>query len=260
MKETPFDKVANLYDTTFTNTLVGRAQRDIVWRYLEQQLPQKPVKILELNCGTGEDAVWLSKHGHHVTATDVSAKMIDVTREKARNAGVELDTLIWDLTTPFEGNDTYDIIFSNFGGLNCLSPEQMHTLKAELHRITKPNGMCIFVIMGNFCLMESIYFLTTFRFKSAFRRRRSVEARLSENNVIQTWYYSPSDISNTLRDNWQRMRVEPVGVVIPPSFLNPGCERHPKIFSAIKKLDRNISISSITSVLADHYCISFKKK
>jgi ubiquinone/menaquinone biosynthesis C-methylase UbiE len=39
-------------------------------------------KILEVNCGTGEDALWLSAQNYEVTATDISEAMIGVAKAK----------------------------------------------------------------------------------------------------------------------------------------------------------------------------------
>ncbi len=40
----------------------------------------KGLDILELNCGTGEDAVLFSEKGFNIVATDVSEEMLKVTQ------------------------------------------------------------------------------------------------------------------------------------------------------------------------------------
>ncbi len=51
------------------------------------QWPINPCKTLELGCGTGTDAIWLSKQGFEVTAIDVSPIAIDLANEKAKEVG-----------------------------------------------------------------------------------------------------------------------------------------------------------------------------
>jgi SAM-dependent methyltransferase len=86
LNSTGFKELAARYDADFTDTAVGRALRRIVWARLEQVFPS-PRRILELGCGTGEDAVRLAQAGHDVVATDATPAMLDVAREKARRAG-----------------------------------------------------------------------------------------------------------------------------------------------------------------------------
>ena len=64
-----FDAFASTYDTDFTHTHLGQLLRQRVWRVLAQQF-HAGQHILELTCGTGEDAVWLAQQGANVTATD----------------------------------------------------------------------------------------------------------------------------------------------------------------------------------------------
>ena len=78
----PFDAVADDYDSSFTDTAVGRLHRATVWRHLDAVL-EPSSKILELGCGTGEDALRLARRGHRVLATDVSTAMRRV-RQHAR--------------------------------------------------------------------------------------------------------------------------------------------------------------------------------
>ena len=81
----PFDHIASSYDSSFTRTPIGQLQRKQVWNYLEKITTElNGLDILELNCGTGEDAVLFSEKGFNIVATDVSVEMLKVTQEKVQ--------------------------------------------------------------------------------------------------------------------------------------------------------------------------------
>src|SRR5690242_16912495 len=80
-----FDAVAHGYDAGFSHTMLGRMMRERVWILLSNrvgELSRATTSILEINCGTGEDAIWFAKQGGNVLATDVSAEMIAVAKAK----------------------------------------------------------------------------------------------------------------------------------------------------------------------------------
>src|SRR5579862_7375296 len=77
----PFDAIAEQYDAHFTNSRIGRAQRQSVWLELDR-LFQPGQHVLDINCGTGEDALHLGARGIRVLACDASAEMIAVARRK----------------------------------------------------------------------------------------------------------------------------------------------------------------------------------
>ena len=81
-----FDTFAETYDDDFTHSLLGRLLRPRVWDILAQHFTAGQ-HILELTCGTGEDAVWLARRGVHVTATDGSAEMVKKAKAKAEEQG-----------------------------------------------------------------------------------------------------------------------------------------------------------------------------
>lgn len=256
-----FDALANNYDKTFTHTPVGLAQRSIVRNHLLTALPAHSLRILELNCGTGEDAVWLAGKGHNVTASDGSEMMLEVARKKARANNVQIDFLQWNLTQAFPRSGiTYDIIFSNFGGLNCLSSAQLKTLFTQTDALLNPNGKCIIVLMGKFCLSESIYYLLKLKFNSILRRRKMQKVTLQSGEVVSTWYYSQSELTTLVPDTWIKTKRIPIGITIPPSYLNAFFERHPYVFKLLIRADRTLRRWEALSRLSDHYLISFKKQ
>ena len=55
--------------------MIGRAQRGAVWEIL-LDIFEEGAHILELNCGTGEDALFLARHDMSVVACDASEGMI----------------------------------------------------------------------------------------------------------------------------------------------------------------------------------------
>ncbi len=53
-----FDQLASAYDKEFSFSRIGILQRRQVWNYMNDMLlTSSPMDILELNCGTGIDAV-----------------------------------------------------------------------------------------------------------------------------------------------------------------------------------------------------------
>ncbi|HTF69211.1 MAG TPA: methyltransferase domain-containing protein, partial [Edaphobacter sp.] len=79
-----FDRIAQDYDQKFTDSLIGRAQRDAVWKVLRRTFRTND-NILELNCGTGEDAIFLASNGISVFALDASPQMISRAEQRLQH-------------------------------------------------------------------------------------------------------------------------------------------------------------------------------
>ena len=71
-----FDRMAAGYDSLFTFSAIGMSQREVVWKRALAVFATGS-HILELNCGTEQDALFLAKAGMSVTACDASLGMIE---------------------------------------------------------------------------------------------------------------------------------------------------------------------------------------
>lgn len=255
-----FDLSAPAYDTTFAETLVGKAQRKVVWLSAQPLLPAPPGRVLEINCGTGIDAEWLANQGHQVLATDMSTGMLEQTRR--RNAGKEnVRTGIWDVTKPIpEDIGKVDLIWSNFGGLNCLSPEQMRNSLAQLNTCLVPDGKVVLVLMGRVCWMERLYFLLKGNLRAMRRRNSMQHVRLDNHNTVDTYYYAPNSCKALCPPDWQQIALKPVGICIPPSYLNAFFVKHPFIFRCLVALDKLLSNLSWCAHASDHYVLIMQKQ
>lgn len=123
-----FDAEAIHYDANFTHTNIGKAQRNMVYYHIKKYL-DKSLKILEINCGTGEDAIWLAKQNHQVTATDISENMINQAKSKGDYENLTfLKSDCLEVHQNFNQKE-FNFLFSNFGGLNCLNADEIQSSK-----------------------------------------------------------------------------------------------------------------------------------
>lgn len=253
-----FDIASSKYDAQFTFSNIGKAQRHMVFNYLNPIINQdKKLSILELNCGTGEDAIQFNKRGHQVIATDISEGMIDAAKAKSKNVDFQIKDINALHKNSFETK--FDLIFSNFGGFNCLSKPEIETFfKTALH-LLQPKGKIILVIMPKHCLWERLYFSLKGNFKKAKRRQSSASVLANVDGVkVKTWYYNPEEISSLTKSYYNIEKVKPIGITIPPSYLEKSfLSKQPFLF-ILKSLD-NIITGSFWSKYADHFLIELNK-
>lgn len=271
MTAAAFDAVAADYDRDFTHSLVGAAQRRAVWDVLDACLPA-PGRVLELNCGTGEDALRLAHAGHHVLATDVSDAMLRMAAAKLERAGLkgraqvrrlDLRALASGAVSPAELGGPFDLVLSNFGGLNCLAPPALQALAAPLAACLAPGGRLVTVVMPRVCLWETAWGLLRLRPRLAMRRWRGgpVPAHLGEGlPTLPVWYYNPGELRRLLGEHLQAERVRPVGLAVPPSALEPLARRAPRALALAARLDRGWLAAGWAAPLADHALIQWCRR
>ncbi|MCG8605247.1 methyltransferase domain-containing protein, partial [bacterium] len=166
----PFDQLAADYDDQFSHTLLARWIRQQVWGRLKANFKEGD-HVLELGCGTGEDAIWLARQGIRVTATDHSVEMLRIVQEKIERFGLsnlvqakhlDMNERLLALETLFDG------VFANFGVLNCVRDQRR--LAEFLVSLTSIEAKALFIVMSPYCPWEMFWYLLHGKPKKAFRR------------------------------------------------------------------------------------------
>lgn len=252
-----FDPVASEYDALFTDTFIGKAQRNLIWKHLKRDLSVRPLKILEINCGTGLDAEFFNNMGHQVVATDISPEMIVVAKQK-RSSEIHFQVVgFQDLKRTFEGQ-TFDLIFSNFAGLNCVSPSQLKELQKDFSVLLKPNGRFIGVFLGEYCWQERLYFRLKNQPENVNRRLSVSEANLDGKSVQQTHCFAPSALKDVFKD-FDFIQQKPIGLLVPPSYFEAQLKHWPWFVRLLQITELYFSPSSLAN-RADHFFMEFRKK
>jgi len=256
----PFDVLADTYDEVFTRSLIGQAQRSQVWRVLEQAFSPGQ-RVLEINCGTGEDALFLARLGIAVLGCDSSPRMIAVAQSRkaieAPEAIVDFRLLPTEQLNQLP-REQFDGAFSNFGGLNCV--EDLCTVAAELAKVLKPGAPLILCVASRVCAWEMLWYGLQGNWEKAFRRlrRAGVVATLGSARV-HVWYPSASELGRTFAP-WFRLKGHRgVGVFVPPSYLEHWARRHTSLLRICERLDSVIAPSSILRNFGDHVLLHFER-
>jgi len=256
-----FDIAAVQYDDTFTFSNIGKAQRQRVFTYLDPLLKKgETLNILELNCGTGEDAISFSKLNHQVIATDISKNMIAVAKAKKYADNLSFQVLDINAMTNNSFDRHFDLIFSNFGGLNCLSKPQLEKFITTSADLLVPNGKLIIVMMPKHCFWEKMYFSLKGNFLKAQRRNTDQSLNVNVDGInVKTWYYNPKEIISLTKKAFTLNKIKPIGLTIPPSYFENSMLAKQPLLTIFKGLDAIIT-GSYFAKYADHFLIELTNK
>lgn len=98
-----------------------------------------PGRALDLGCGTGTNVVTLAKAGWQVTGVDFVRRAIQVARRKVRQAGVNADLRVGDVTRLDEMTGPFDLIL-DLGCYHGLSAQGKQAYRENLIRLLSPPG------------------------------------------------------------------------------------------------------------------------
>jgi ubiquinone/menaquinone biosynthesis C-methylase UbiE len=256
-----FSRQSPVFDALYSPNEIIQYKRKRVREHISSFLPAKS-NILELNAGTGEDAIYFARHGHTVHATDIAEGMQQLLRSKVvqENVMEQISTELCSFTAlnKLHERGPYDLIFSNFAGLNCTG--ELDKVLASFAPLVKKDGYVTLVIMPSFCLWETLMALKG-DFKTAFRRfnnKKGVKARV-EGTYFKCWYYSPSYIIKHLSKDFEHVHTQGLCTIVPPSYLETFPHKLPRLYKWLTMLEARFAASFPWKHVGDYFIITMKR-
>lgn len=278
-----FDSLAPLYDAAFTSTAIGRWLRGRVHARLNLRF-QPGQSVLELGCGTGEDALHLANQGVRVTATDISSQMLAAARAKlgdhplVRLVELDLHELMLEpgetsspswrsglaggssAPAPTLGDEeVFDGAFSNFGALNVLS--DWRPLARWLASRVRPGGIVALGVMGPLCLWEIGWHGLHLNFRTATRRLRAPALFQPGPSAepLRIYYPSIRRLQSDFSRWFRRVEIDSLGLFLPPSDVYGALEKRPRLMQGLMSLEKRFGANDFLARFADHYWIEFER-
>lgn len=120
----------------------GLRPSDMCYEVMKLCPPQRPLRLLDVACGEGKNAVFFARNGYNVTAFDAESTGLDKARRLAEQVGAQINFLQANMLD-FRLDSDFDIIFCT-GALHYIPQEhreeiltnyQMHTTTGGLHAL-----------------------------------------------------------------------------------------------------------------------------
>jgi ubiquinone/menaquinone biosynthesis C-methylase UbiE len=236
-----FSRTAEKYDLFANDHPHQTRMRNKVYSHMERFLPAGS-RILELNAGTGTDAVALANRGYKVHATDIAPGMLERLQDKIHKSNLgerityqhcsftELDKVVG---APF------DAIFSDLGGLNCI-PDLSPVIR-QLPNVLHPRGLLTWVLMPPVCLWELAEIFRGHP-RLAFRRftRKGTRAHL-EGLHFMVYYFTPEKVLQWFGNDYECLAIEGLSVVTPTAESKNFAKRYARLYRALSWLDDRLA-------------------
>ena len=257
-----FDGIAARYDAQFTNTHIGRAQRNAVWRILTRTFHSGDY-ILELNCGTGEDAVFLARRGISVYSCDASAAMIEIASRRVAEEPNLTNVSFHQLETEnvaalHREIRTFDGVLSDFAGLNCV--EDLQAVSENLAGLVRPGGALVFCFCTRICVTEIVYFLLRGQLQKALRRCSGKTIASVGGRLTPVYYPTLSRLREVFAQYFVLRECTGVGVAIPPSYLESTLATRPRLLKILCMLERVLAPLPMFRVTGDHMVLRLERR
>lgn len=254
-----WDTAAETYVQDFSGTSIGQTRRQAVWRRLDK-IFSPDQKLLELNCGTGIDAVHLAQRGIQLVACDISSRMIEFARELAVSTDtselIDFKVLPNEEIGSLRGENVFDGAFSNFCGLNCV--EDLPAVVRELTRLVRPSARVLLCMMGRFVPWEIAWFTAHGEPGKALRRLRGNSFRSSVQGAVCIQRPSVREITRFMSPAFRLRRWSGVGVAVPPTYTDNRMRHFPRMIKGLAGVDRLVGDLPLFRRMADCVLLEFE--
>jgi ubiquinone/menaquinone biosynthesis C-methylase UbiE len=259
-----FSKQALIFDAYDAGNTIIHYKRQRVREHVLRYLPPQS-SILELNAGTGTDAVFFAGQGHYVHATDIADGMQQKLKEKVQQLGltnkVTAELCSFTALSTLRHKGPYDLIFSNFAGLNCT--RDLQKVLDSFGPLLKPGGQVTLVILPPFSLWETLLLFrgnAKMAFRRLFSRQKGAPAHV-EGVHFRCWYHSPALVRRTMKKNaFQLLGLEGLCTIVPPSYMDKFTTRFPNTYRILCAWEDRWKDRWPWRTIGDYYIISFRKK
>jgi SAM-dependent methyltransferase len=257
-----FGRAAERYDREVGTNPAMHYMRRVSLEALEAAF-RPGQRVIEIGCGSGEEAVHLAQRGIYLLATDLSPEMIALTARRVAAAGVqdrvqarrlaagELSTLIDEF-----GQGSFDGAYSSFGPLN--GERNLRAVSAPLAALIRPGGQLVASVMNRFCLLETIWYLAHGHPRQAIRRwKGSAMAGVSPTlpDVVPTWYYTPHAFTQAFAPAFHRISCRALPLLLPPPPLAHLWAHIPRLLRGLTACEDSLADLWPFCALGDHFLV-----
>lgn len=253
-----FSAQAPLFDGIQSNSSMLEWMRSVVHRHMDEFLKPNDT-IVDINAGTGIDALHFARLGHTVHAMDLAAGMVAQIKKKIEEHHLEGIVTTEQRSFTEAGGlapRKFDHIFSNFGGLNCVP--DLRPVAQQLAMIVKLGGLITMVIMPKICPWEIMHLLRGNTDIGLRRLHKNGVTAHIEGHYFTTYYFSVSDAVKAFGEQFTVVSIRGVASCSPPPTMEKFPKRLPRLYSFLQQCDEYLTTFPPFNRWADQFILTLR--
>lgn len=137
-----WDSSAEQYDDRVSHGILTAEEKRLWMNVFRAVLPEGPLRILDVGCGTGAMGLLLSEMGYDVIGIDLSEKMMEVGQKKNEKRRLSMIFIKGDAENPPFEDNYFDVVINRHLLWTLPHPD---IALASWKRTVKPNGQVIVI-------------------------------------------------------------------------------------------------------------------
>ncbi len=258
-----FDQEAKQYDLRFGppsgsnpgNPLVTWLRQEHL-HILQALLPQSAA-VLDIGCGTGEEALALAREGYCVLGIDISAAMVRQAQTKAAayglRRGIVFRTLPAGKLGALDERGPFAGAYASLGTLN--SEPNLAGVAVALHELLEPNAPFVATVMNRRCLFERWHAWKRLRPRDVLPRPAEwAEGRAGASDVsAPVRFYSPDEFALAFSPYFTVEHVMAFPLFLPPVHMHTLYREKQAYFQKLEARERAWRVRRGLRSLGDHF-------
>ena len=258
-----YDGYASRYDSLLLENRINAYMRTQMMN--EQRKAFSPgERLLEIGCGTGDEALELAKYGCRVVAVDPSEGMLSEARSKANREpfGARVTFIrgyARELNTCLSSTESlrFDGAYASF----ALSYEpKLEPVSEALAALVRPGGFFLTALMNRICMMEALLAMGTLH--PSIAGRRLAPETPHKVGAVSTLVIARtvSQVKRVFDPFFEMTDERALPSIVPPAYVNRMTRKLPGLMDLLERIDSRTSRLPILRTLGDHTLFKFRRR
>ena len=155
--------------------------------------------------------------------------------------------------------DTYDLIYSDLGALNCLP--DLAGIAQACASLLHSGGRLVYSVIGRICPWELAYYGARANWHRAGVRFSKGQVPVGLNgHTAWTRYYTPAEFYRSFHSRFEWRACRALNLFLPPPYLAHFVERHPSLMRVLAWLDERAGDLPVLNQAGDHFMLEMVRR
>lgn len=250
-----YDEIASRYDRVPQENRINRLMRAGSLARIAGTFPPGS-RVLEIGCGTGDEALALAERGVSVVALDPSREMVRIANAKARERGLtdraefrvaharDLSSIRDELGGPFDGG---------YASFSLAYEPDLRPVAEGLDRVLRSGSRFLASLPSRFCLVEFALAIGSGHPAFSGRRLSAWRDHKVGARAVPIRSYTPRSLAQAMAPHFTLERVEALPAIVPPPYMNRVYAKFDGLAQALERADATLRTRFPFRAIGDHF-------